>query len=130
MEKAQKALEASQKKAKELGVNVSTAVVEEHGILIALTKMDGSLVVSPRFAETKAKTSAAFGLPSGDIAGYATEGKPYYGLNTAFGGEFMLIAGGIPVKSGEKVIGAVGVGGSMDVTQDAECAKAAVEAIA
>lgn len=129
LEKAKKAIEASEKKAKELGISVSTAVVDDYGIIIALSKMDGALNVSPNFAQAKALTSASFGMPSGDIAQYAVEGKPYFGLNEAFGGKFMVIAGGVPVKKDNKVIGAIGVGGSMDVNQDLECAKSAVEVL-
>lgn len=129
LEKAQKAAEAALKKAESLGITICVTVVDEHGCLILVNRMENSFVVSPDFAFAKALTSSALGLPSGDIAGYAGEGKPYQGLTAAFGGKLMVIAGGIPVKRGGKVVGAVGVGGSADVSQDAECAKAAVEVL-
>lgn len=129
LEKAIEALRASEKKAEDLNIKVSTAIVDEYGVLIAFSRMDEALKVSPYFSQSKAQTSAGLGLPSGDVAAYAVEGKPYFSVNTSFGGKFMVIAGGLPVKMHGKVVGAVGVGGSMDVNQDAECAKAAVEVL-
>src|SRR5256885_16638092 len=127
LEKALEAIKTSETKAKELGQTIATAVVDDYGVLIAFSKMDGALHVSPNFSQAKARTAATFGLPTSDLAGYAGEGKPYFGLNTVFAGEFMLIAGGIPVKMQGKVVGAVGVGGSMDVNQDAQCAQEAAK---
>ncbi len=129
LEKAVVALKASEKRARELGIVVSIAIVDDYGVLIAFSRMDGALHVSPRFAHAKAFTAAALGMPSGDVAAYAGEGKPYFGVNTSFGGEMMIIAGGLPVKIGGKIVGAVGVGGSTDVNQDVECARAAMSAL-
>ena len=129
MEKAQKAAEAALKHAEGLGIAICVVVIDEHGTPIVLNRMETSFVISQDFAYAKAYTSATLGMPSGDIAGFAAEGKPYYGITDAFGGKLMVIAGGVPVKKGGKVVGAVGVGGSQDVSQDAECAKAAVEVL-
>jgi len=126
---AQKAIDKAINKAQDLGITITATIVDDHGTLIAASKMDGALNISPKYSYSKAYTSANLGLPTADIAGYAVEGKPYFGTTSAFGGELMVIAGGIPVKKGGKVVGAVGVGGSADVTQDAECAKAAVSAL-
>jgi uncharacterized protein GlcG (DUF336 family) len=127
LEKAKQAIEASEAKAKELGITVSTAIVDDYGVLIAFSRMDGALHISPRFSQAKAHTSAALGMPSADVAGYVVEGKPFQGANTFFAGEWMVIAGGLPVKMDAKTVGAVGVGGSMDVSQDVACALEAVK---
>lgn len=129
LDQAKKAVEASEAKAKELGILVSTAVVDEYGTLIAFSRMDGSLKVSPRFAITKAYTSGTLGMPTGAMEPFTVPGKPYYDLNSLHGGEFTTIAGGMPVTIDGKLVGGVGVGGSADVSQDAKCAESAATAI-
>ncbi|MDP2586112.1 MAG: heme-binding protein [Candidatus Levybacteria bacterium] len=129
LDKAKKALEASEQKAKELGTAVTTVIVDEHGAIIAASRMDGAIPISPKFAYCKAFTSANLGMPSEGIGAYAVEGKPYFGINTIFGGEITPIAGGIPIKMTDKLVGGVGVGGSMDVSQDSQCAQAAAKVL-
>ncbi len=124
--KAKKAVEAAETKAKELGVTISIAVVDQYGDLVAFNRMDGALKISPRFAIAKAYTSGTLGLATADMAAYATEGKPYFGLNSLFGGELTTIAGGLPIMDGKELVGGIGIGGSHDVSQDVECAKAAL----
>lgn len=129
LEQAKKALETSEKKAKELGIAVTTAIVDEHGSIVAVSRMDGAIPISPRFAYSKAFTSANLGMPTDAMEQYAAENKPYFGVNTLFGGELTTIAGGLPVKIGDKIVGGVGVGGSADTKKDLDCAKVAVKVL-
>lgn len=125
---AQKAVEEAIKKAEELNVQISVAVVDQYGDLIAFGRMPGAFKISPKFAIAKAVTSGTLGMGTGDMAGYAVEGKPYFGLTSLFGGELTTIAGGVPIMKDDQLIGGIGVGGSTDVDQDLQCAKAALMA--
>lgn len=118
-------MEAAEKKAQELGVAVTIVIVDEHGSIVAANRMDNAIPISPRFAYSKAYTSASLGIDNHKLEAYEEQGKPYFGLSAIFGGELTSIAGGVPVMMGGKLAGGVGVGGSMDVSQDALCAQAA-----
>jgi len=126
---ANKAMAAVEAKAREMNLSLTMAVVDEYGGLVFLKRMDGALVVSPDFARAKAYTSAVLMAPTAQIAQMVGEGKPYHGLTDLKGGDFTVIAGGIPVKADGRVVGAVGVGGSPDPAQDEVCAKEAAEFI-
>lgn len=125
---AKSAVDKAIAKAGELGVAISVAVVDQYGDLVAFGRMKGALKISPRFAIAKAFTSGTLGMGTQDMAGFVVEGKPYFGLTSLFGGELTTIAGGVPIKKGETLVGGIGVGGSTDVNQDLECAKAALDA--
>lgn len=127
-EHADSAIEAAIAKASELGIKITVTVVDEHGTTVATKRMAGAIPASPKFAYAKAYTSAVIGLPTAGIAQYAGPGQPLYGFESAFGGELVIIAGGQPIKDGDRILGAVGVGGSYDVTQDNACAEAALVA--
>lgn len=129
LDKAQKAVEAAIEKAEELGAAVSIAVVDEYGDLIAFGRMEKAIKISPRFAQAKAYTSGTLGMGTGDMAPYAEPGKPYFGINDLFGGDLTTIAGGLPIKDGEKLVGGIGVGGSADTSQDVEIAKAGLQGL-
>lgn len=124
--KVRRAIEAAEAKAKELGIAVSVAVVDEYGDLLAFNRMQGAIKVSPKFAIAKAYTAGTIGLSTLEIAKYSGEGKPLYGFESLCSGELTTIAGGLPVKNGDKLVGGVGVGGSYDVNQDQQCAEAAL----
>ena len=52
--------DAVEEKAREMGVDVSTAVVGPEGNLIALERMDNAGFITPDLAQAKAYTVAAF----------------------------------------------------------------------
>lgn len=129
LEKALKMIDSSIKQAEGMKEKVTVTVVDKYGVLVASQKMDGALVISPKFAMAKAYTSAVLCLATADIAKYATPGMPYYGTTSAFEGELMVIPGGIPIVENDEVVGAIGVGGSHDVSKDVACAKAGLETL-
>ncbi len=125
---ARKALEASEAKARQFGITVSTVIVDANGLIIAASRMDNSLPISPRFAYAKAYTAAVLRMPSAVLEEYAVPGKPYYGITAIFGGEFTTIPGGYPVAKNNRVIGGIGVGGG-EPSQDEACAKEALKVL-
>lgn len=124
--KIKKAIEAAEKKAISLKQLVSIAIVDEHGDLLAFSRMPEAITISPKFAISKAFTSGTLGLPTSGLGAYACEGKPYFGISSIFAGKLTTIAGGVPVKVGEKLVGGIGVGGSLDVSMDEQIAQSAL----
>ncbi len=125
--KIRAAVEAAQSKADELGIKISVAIVDDHGELISFDRQEGAVLSSVYFSQSKAFTAGSTGMSTSDLAPYTESGKPLYGAQTLAGGKITTIPGGIPIRLGEKLVGAVGVGGSYDPNQDVECVKAALE---
>ena len=127
LQMASSMIDTAVNKAKELGVPMAIAVVDEGGNLKAFRRMDGALLCATEIAINKAHTSASWGFPTdglfefikGDEALLA--GVPHIPRTVAFGG-------GVPVKMDNELVGGVGVSGG-HWSQDVQCAQAAVEAL-
>jgi len=117
------AVEAATAKARELGVEVSVAVVDAGGNLVAFLRMDGAEIAGPALAVDKAYTAVANRIATAELAEQAAPGGPLFGLHSCGGGRFVIFGGGIPVRAGDVVVGAVGVSGAA-VSQDVRCAEA------
>ena len=126
---AQIAIKASESKAEEIGIAITTVIADNHGTVIAMSRMDEAFVISPDFAFQKAYTSATLGLSTEDMSKYSLPGKPYYGILNVSPGKISIIGGGLPVLAGKKILGGVGVGGASDTSNDVLCAREAVKAI-
>jgi uncharacterized protein GlcG (DUF336 family) len=60
-----------------------------------------------------------------DLAKMAQSGKPLFGINSTNHEKIVIFAGGMPVKKGETVLGAVGASGGT-VDQDQKVVEAAI----
>lgn len=115
-------------RAREIGVAMVLAVTDEAGRLIALKRMDGSLPISLQLAPNKAHTAAAVRMPTHKFGALAKPEGPLFGIEGNLAG-ITLIGGGLPLVSGGRVVGAVGVSGG-SVEQDIDVAGAMVAAFA
>ncbi len=117
-----------QAKAIQLGVKVSAYVLDASGIPVAFARMDGAGIITPDIARAKAFTAVAFKSHTKDMAERFKE-RPAaaLGLTQASGNRVVILPGGVLVKKGEEILGAVGVSGASS-DQDHECAMEAMSA--
>ena len=128
IEDARTGIEACKKKAAEIGVPMDIAIVDEGGNLLAFERMDGALVGCIQIAIDKAYTSAVLGIRTEEEGKLAQPGGPEYGANTACGGRLIILAGGVPVRFGDALLGGVGCS-SGTVEEDAAVAQAGADTI-
>jgi uncharacterized protein GlcG (DUF336 family) len=122
---ARRIIAAGERKAAELGVASSIAVVDVGGHLVLQARMDGAWIGSIAIALDKAWTSRATDHATEDLAGVVQSGDALFGLNTTNSGRPVIFGGGLPIRQGGHVIGAVGAsGGSVD--EDVAVARAAL----
>ncbi len=131
---AQAILAAAEAKARELGLNVNIAVVDDGGHLLAFERMDHARPASIYTALSKAMTAATLRQPSGPIPPGTEHPDPLLNLAlenaaSASGGKLTTLRGGFPITVNGQVIGGVGVGGGSG-EQDSQVARASLLAIA
>jgi uncharacterized protein GlcG (DUF336 family) len=125
---ARRLISAGQQKSKELGVPYNIAVVDAGGNLLAYERMDGAWLGSIDIAIHKAWTSRAFDMSTEDLGKMAQSGKPLFGIDATNHDKVVIFGGGVPIKSGHTVIGALGASGGT-VEQDQQVARAAIAAL-
>jgi len=106
---------------------MNIAVVDAGGNLKGFARMDGAWLGSIDIAIKKAKTARFFDMPTGEIGKLSQPGGPLYQIEVSNGG-LITFPGGIPIKAGGQIIGAIGVSGST-VQNDHTVAEAGAGAI-
>jgi len=119
-------INAAKAKAKEIGVPMVIAVVDQGGNLIALQRMDQALLVSLDIAVNKAYSAVAVKVPTHELAKVAQPGQPLFGIHNADQGRIVIFGGGFPLQRGNEMLGGIGVSGG-SVEEDMLCAEAALE---
>ncbi|MDM0006555.1 heme-binding protein [Variovorax sp. J22G73] len=109
------------------GYNVAATVVDRAGTVRAVQRADNAGPHTLASSERKAWTSASSKAPTQAMM----EGsqKNPGGANLVYLPGVLLLGGGVPVKSGNEVIGAVGVGGAPGGHLDEQCANAAIDKV-
>jgi len=124
---AKKAADAAVAYAKANGAPGSAiAVVDDGGHLLYFVRLDGTFTASPNISIGKAKTAVLFKKPTKDFEDVINKGR--FAM-TALPADFTPLQGGVPIKHGEHIVGAIGVSGAKSAAQDEEVAYAGARAI-
>jgi len=120
---ARKIAAGAEAESKKNGWRMAIAIVDNHGFLVYYERMDDTQTASVGVALDKAKAAAMFRRPTKAFEDGIAKGRvALLGLNGA-----TPIEGGLPIMSGGKVIGAIGVSGA-NSDQDAAAAAAGLKA--
>ena len=122
---ANRMVQAAVAKADELSVQVSIAVCDAGGNLLAFNRMQGASAVSATVAQGKAAASAGFGRASGTLQ---ADSPVIQSVIAIMGGRMLPAQGAVPVLKDGEVVGAIGGSGATS-QQDEECAQAGSAAL-
>ena len=109
------------------GYAVAAAVVDRAGSLRALHRADNAGPHTLSSSQAKAYTSAS--AKNTTLAMMEGSQKNPAGANLVHMPGFLLLGGGVPIKVGNEVIGAVGVGGAPGGHLDEQCAMAGIDKV-
>jgi len=126
---AQAVLAAAERRAREIGVPMDIAVVDDGGHLLAFARQDGAKLSSVAIAINKAECAAIRRKPSGP---YEVDGQPdlRVSLALAIGSQAKQtpLRGGLPLMVDGVCVGAIGVSNGSE-EQDTDVAQAGVAAL-
>jgi uncharacterized protein GlcG (DUF336 family) len=113
-------------KCKALGFKISVVVVDRDGLQLVMLRGDGAGLHTPEGADRKAYTARTFRSPSADFVKRMASDPSAAGSKEYT--RVLALAGGLPIKVGDDVVGAVGVSGSPG--KDDDCAQAGIDKVA
>lgn len=113
-------------KCESMGFKVSVAVIDRDGLAIVTLRGDGAGLHTPEGADRKAYTARTYRSPSANFA-KRVQSDPAYAPATQYT-RVLALGGGLPIKAGDEVIGAVGVSGSPG--KDDVCSQAGIDKVA
>jgi len=126
---AERLIAGSEAKAREFGINVTTAVVDSAGFVVLMRRMDGTRPLTTHIAHAKAYTGAIMKRPARDLLHWAESEPVYFGQVARMGHQpIVATQGGMPVRPGSEIVGGIGVSGGTP-EQDQACCEAALAAI-
>jgi len=126
LDDARVVLAGSEAKAREIGIDMDVAVVDDGGHLLAFIRMDKARVTSIDVAINKAFTAACARRGTHEYAVSAGAGGPAFGIHASNQGRFTIFGGGLPIFIDGMIAGGVGCSsGSPD--EDRAVAQAGID---
>ena len=124
---ARAAVDAARNKSGEIDTKMNIAIVDAGANLKAFLRMDGAWLGSIDIAIKKARTARYFDMNTGEIGKLSQPGGALFNIEHSNGG-LITFPGGMPIRQGDTIIGAIGVSGST-VENDHTVAAAGAAAI-
>jgi uncharacterized protein GlcG (DUF336 family) len=123
---AQTIANAAVAQCRSMGYKISVTVVDREGLPLVMMRDDGAGLNTPEGSDRKAYTARAFSQPSADFVKRLqdrpdTVGSRHYTRVLALGG-------GLPIRVGDEIVGAVGVSGTPG--KDDDCSQAGINKVA
>jgi len=109
------------------GHRVTAAVVDRSGVLKALLRADGAGPHTVSAAQAKAYTAVSMRANTSQILETVRTNPGASRLADVEG--FLIVGGGLPIRVGDEVVGAIGVDGSPGGHLDDQCAEAGIARI-
>jgi uncharacterized protein GlcG (DUF336 family) len=111
---------------KAMGYRISVVVLDRDGLPIVMLRGDGAGLHTPEGADRKAYTAKTYGNPSADFLKRMQRDPAAHASETYT--RVLALPGGLPIKVGNDVVGAVGVSGSPG--KDDDCGQAGIDKVA
>jgi uncharacterized protein GlcG (DUF336 family) len=123
---AQSIANGALEKCQSMGYKVSVVVLDRAGVQIVLLRGDGAGLHTVEGADRKAYTARTYRAPSANFAKRVASDPGY--AQAVHYSRVLALGGGLPIKAGNEVVGAVGVSGSPG--KDDVCSQAGIDKVA
>ena len=107
---AQTVANAALAQCRSMGYKISVTVVDREGLPIVMMRDDGAGLSTPEGSDRKAYTARAFSQPSAAFVKRLEDRPDTVGSRQYT--RVLALAGGLPIKAGDEIVGAVGVSGT------------------
>ena len=123
---AQSIANAAITQCRSMGYKISVTVVDREGLPIVMMRDDNAGLNTPEGSDRKAYTARAFSQPSAAFVKRLEDRPDTVGSRQYT--RVLALAGGLPIKVGDEIVGAVGVSGTPG--KDDDCLQAGIDKVA
>jgi uncharacterized protein GlcG (DUF336 family) len=109
-----------------MGYKISVTVVDREGLPLVMLRDDGAGLSTPEGSDRKAYTARSFSQPSADFVKRLQDRPDSVGSRHY--SRILALAGGLPIKVGDEIVGAGGVSGTPG--KDDDCSQAGIDKVA